>query len=76
MSTVPKVTPSPFAPVGALPFLFPRLSFGGASSPIGLSVLTGRKGKREFTPTFTAANLGLKASKTAFRSGLTLRGKK
>ena len=76
VSTVPKVTPSPFAPVGALPFLFPRLSFGGASSPIGLSGLTGRKGKREFTPTFTAANLGLKASKTAFRSGLTLRGKK
>jgi len=39
-------------------------------------MVVARRGKREFTPTFTAANLGLKASKTAFRSGLTLRGKK
>ena len=85
VSTIPSGFGSPVSsfggasvpPVG-LPFIpIPKFSF--KIKPIGskhLGMVVARRGKREFTPTFTAANLGLKASKTAFRSGLTLRGKK
>ena len=76
VSTTHKITPPSPVPVGFPPFLFPRVSFGGVGLNVGVGNNKILKGKREFTPTFSAANLGLKPSKTAYRSGLTLRGKK